>query len=67
MKPNTVLLLQSILIFLQIVNAALGSEIHLAPVWSVIIAAFVGAFQFYVNHIGNGIIPAAKQNEGVKP
>jgi len=53
MKANTVLLLQSILIFLQMVNAAAGSEFHLSPIWSVIISAFVGAFQYYVNHLGN--------------
>ena len=66
MKPNTILLLQSILIFLQIVNAALGSEIHLPPAVSVIVAAFVGAFQFYVNHLGNQIIPTGRGEENRK-
>jgi hypothetical protein len=50
MKPNTILLLQSILIFLQMANAAVDT---LPQPWPVLISAFVGAFQFYVNHLGN--------------
>ena len=50
MNPNTILLLQSLLIFLQMCNAAFDG---LAQPWPIIAAAFIGAFQFYVNHIGN--------------
>ena len=66
MKPNTILLLQSALIFLQIVNAAIGNEIHLPPAASVVIAAFVGAFQFYINHLGNQLTPTGKGEENKK-
>jgi len=54
---NTILLLQSFLIFLQMVNAALGTSLHAPPTISVLLAAFVGAFQFYVNHLGNQSTP----------
>jgi hypothetical protein len=60
MSQNTILLLQSILIFLQMVNAAIGTSLHLAPEWSVIVAAGVGAFQYYVNHLGNQSVPAVQ-------
>lgn len=50
MKANTVLLLQSILIFLQMCNVAFDT---LPDPWPIVTAAFIGAFQFYVNHIGN--------------
>ena len=58
MSANTILLLQSLLIFLQMVNAALGTSLHAPVVVSVLLAAFVGAFQFYVNHLGNQTPPA---------
>lgn len=57
MSTHTILLLQSILIFLQMVNAALGVTLHVPPVVSVMLSAFVGAFQFYVNHVGNQTQP----------
>lgn len=63
MKPNTILLLQSILIFLQMVNAAIGVSWHLPIQWAVIISAGVGAFQFYVNHLGNQIMPTKTEEK----
>lgn len=54
MKPNTILLLQSILIFLQMANAAVDT---LPQPWPILGAAFIGAFQFYVNHLGNQTQP----------
>jgi len=54
MKPNTILLLQSMLIFLQMANAAVDT---LPQPWPILAAAFIGAFQFYVNHIGNQTQP----------
>ncbi|MFB3816005.1 MAG: hypothetical protein ACE14L_18030 [Terriglobales bacterium] len=60
MSTHTILLLQSILIFLQMVNAALGVTLHVSPAVAVLLSAFVGAFQFYVNHVGNQTQPPAK-------
>jgi hypothetical protein len=57
MKPNTILLLQSILIFLQMCNAAVDT---LPQPWPILVAAFVGAFQFYINHLGNQSVPTPK-------
>ena len=57
MNSSNVLLLQSALIFLQIVNAAVGNEIQWPGGCQVVFAAFVGAFQFYVNSIGNKLDP----------
>lgn len=57
MNANTVLLLQSILVALQMCNAALDT---LPQPWPVIAAAFIGGFQFYVNHLGNQIVPEVK-------
>lgn len=60
MTPNVTLLLQSLLIFFQMVNAALATGtagVHVPPIVSMLLAAFVGAFQFYVTHVGNGIPP----------
>lgn len=61
MKSNTLLLLQSALIFLQMVNGALGVELNPPVIVVVLIGAFVGAFQFYVNHLGNQIVPDKKE------
>jgi hypothetical protein len=51
MKPNTMYLLQAIGFFLQTVNAGLSGTIH-DPTVSVLIAAGVGAYQFYCQHMG---------------
>jgi len=50
MKQTTILFLQSMLIFMQMCNAAFDS---LPQPWPIIAAAFIGAFQFFVNHLGN--------------
>lgn len=57
MSANVILLLQSILIFFQMVNAAIGTMEHINPVVVLLLSAFVGSFQFYVNHLGNKIEP----------
>ena len=60
MTPNITLLLQTLLVFLQMVNATLAtntSGVHVPPIVTLILAAFVGALQFYVTHVGNGITP----------
>lgn len=55
MSQNTVLALQSFLIFLQIVNAGIASTIHDQLV-SLVLSAAVGSFQYFVNHVGNQTI-----------
>jgi hypothetical protein len=57
MKPTTILLFQSLLIFAQMSNAAIDT---LPQPWPTFIAAFIGAFQFFVNHLGNEITPKQK-------
>jgi hypothetical protein len=57
MKPTTILLLQSFLIFLQMSNAAVDT---LPQPWPILIAAFIGAFQFFIQHVGNQNQPTQK-------
>ena len=57
MSTNTILLLQAALIFLQMANAAFN---RLPEPWPIIISAFVGAFQWYTQHIGNQTTPEVK-------
>ena len=54
MSSNVLLLLQAILVFFQMANAAFDS---LPAPYPVLIAAAVGALQFYVNHLGNQTVP----------
>jgi hypothetical protein len=54
MKANTILLFQSMLIFMQMANAAVDTLPQPLPI---LIAAFIGAFQYYVNHLGNQTDP----------
>jgi hypothetical protein len=58
MSATTILALQSLLIFLQIVNAS--NELNISTTWRVILAAGVGAFQYFVNHLGNKLKPEEK-------
>jgi hypothetical protein len=63
LSPTIILLLQSALISLQMINTAVatgieGMRIH--PLISILLAAFVGGFQFFVNHLGNQLLPAQK-------
>lgn len=55
MSATIVLLLQSLLISLQIVNAS--NELDLSVLWRVALASFIGGFQYFVNHLGNQIDP----------
>lgn len=64
LSSHTILLLQSALIFAQMVNAAVGTSLQLPPAVAVILAAFVGAFQFYVSHLANQIVPKPAPQEG---
>jgi uncharacterized membrane-anchored protein len=55
MKANTILRYQAALVTLQVINAGINIDptVHLPPLVALIIAAVVGGFQFYVNHLGN--------------
>jgi len=60
MSQNTILALQSFLIFLQIVNAGIASVVK-EPLVSLVLSAGVGSFQYFVNHVGNqSISPEVK-------
>ena len=56
MSTTTILFLQSMLIFLQMANAGLANLVH-SPVASMLIGAGVGAFQYFVQHVGNQTVP----------
>ena len=51
MKANTIYLLQALGFFLQTINASISGVVH-NPTVSMFIAAGVGAFQFYMQHVG---------------
>jgi hypothetical protein len=65
---NSILILQAALVFVQIVNAGLATEpgIHVPRLVVLIVVAFTGALQFYVNHVGNQITPGTTGPEGEK-
>ena len=52
MSQNLIVALQSLLIFLQIVNGQIAVVTHNALA-ALIVGAVVGAVQYYVQHIGN--------------
>jgi hypothetical protein len=56
MSPTTLLLLQSMLITLQTINAALGTIVQ-NPAISLVIGAVIGGFQYFVQNIGNKTVP----------
>ena len=56
MSINTILLLQSIAITLQTINAGLSGVVH-NPVLSLMVAAIVGGYQFYIQNVGNQAMP----------
>jgi hypothetical protein len=56
MKPNTLLLLQSVCITVQTINAGLAAITQNAAV-ALIVGALAGGLQFYVQHAGNKTDP----------
>jgi hypothetical protein len=56
MSTNTILLLQSIAITLQTINAGLSGVVH-DPVLSLMVASIVGGYQFYIQNLGNKTLP----------
>ena len=59
--PRSILILQSVLIFLQICNVAAGHELPLFPGGQVILSALIGALQFYLQSLGNAAPPPPKK------
>lgn len=60
LSPLLTLFLQSLLVTLQIINAAIATLEGVPVVLVVSLAAVLGGFQFFVQHLGNGMTPAAK-------
>jgi hypothetical protein len=52
MSANRILILQSVGIFLQMVNAQIGVITHNASI-AALAGAAIGAYQFYIQHLGN--------------
>lgn len=60
MSQNTIIGLQAVLIFFQIVNTGIAI-ITKDPLVSLMVSAGVGALQYYVNHVGiHSISPEVK-------
>ena len=57
MNPNTLLLLQSLLISAQMINGSVAALEHVPPIVTIFLSALVGGLQFYVQHVGNQIVP----------
>ena len=56
MSTTTLLILQSIGIALQALNAGLSAVVH-DPAVSLIVSAVIGGYQFFCQHIGNQTTP----------
>lgn len=66
-KPENLLLLQSVGIMLQMVNAQLATVVK-SPVVTLLFGSVVAGFQFYVQHAGNNLPTATPaQNVIVDP
>lgn len=59
MSPRTILLLQTFLVFLQMANAAIE---QLPQPYPILVAAFIGALQFYIQNLGNKADPVKAQS-----
>ena len=55
MSQPTIALLQSLLVFLQIANAGIET-VTKNPLIALLLTAFLGALQFYLNALGNASI-----------
>ena len=55
MKQTTIAFLQSLLVFLQIANAGIAT-VTKNPLVALLLTAFLGALQFYLNALGNASI-----------
>lgn len=65
MNPTVLLGLQSFLITLQMLSAGLSAVEH-APAWiPLVVAAFIGGCQFFLQHVGNQFTPPAESKAQV--
>ncbi len=53
MSQNQIALLQAVLIFFQLVNAGLAGLAHINPIITIILSAFVGGMQAFMQRLGN--------------
>lgn len=61
-NPTLALLIQTILVFAQMVNGGLA-VVEGVPAWlTIVLSAVVGAGQFFVQHLGNQSVPPPKPN-----
>lgn len=56
MKPNTIVLLQSIGVTVQTINAGIATVLH-EPIVTLIVAGVAAGYQFFVAHLGNEMDP----------
>lgn len=63
-SQNTIWLMQSIGYFLQVVNAGLSGVTH-DPTVTLLVSAGIGAYQMYVQHLGNQSV-SPKQAEAMR-
>ena len=65
MSQTTMLAVQSLLAFLQIVNAGLATQ-HVPPMVCLLVAAATGAAQTFLQNAGNKSLPQATQDQEKK-
>jgi hypothetical protein len=56
MSPNMMLVLQSVGVTLQMINAGLSGIVH-SPAASLVISATIGGYQYLIQHLGNQVDP----------
>ena len=60
MSTNTLLQIQTGLIFLQLVNAEIATIPGMPRLVPVLLVGLIGAGQFFVQHVGNQTLPPSK-------
>ena len=56
MSPTLLLLLQSMLVTLQVINAGLATIVQDQAI-TLVVGAVVGGLQYFVQHVGNQSVP----------
>ena len=60
LSPLLTLFLQSLLVTFQVVNTTLAALDDVPLVLAICLAAILGGFTFFVQHLGNGMVPPPK-------